>query len=226
MTVLKLASVSKTHGRGPRAVRAVKDVSLDVAAGELVLLEGPSGSGKTTLLTLAAGLLTPDSGRVTLQGLVTSDLSASALRSHRATAVGFVFQRANLLDGLNVSENVQIGALIAGLPPREARERTQKLLDALGIGALDKRYPNELSGGEEHRVAVARALVHQPAIVFADEPTGNLDSVSGGAVSHALAELAHERGVAVVIATHDVRLRAIATRRLWMEDGVLREESS
>ena len=225
MTALKLDQVSKTRGRGRRAVMALRGVSFEAGGGDIVLMEGPSGAGKTTMLTVAAGLLTPDEGRVFLAGRALSEMSAAERRAHRARKVGFVFQRANLLDGLNARENILLAAVLARVERPEADDHARRLMAAIGIDELGDRRPDELSGGEEHRVAVARALVHNPSVVFADEPTGNLDSVSGRAVAEALASLARERGVCVIMASHDSRLREFATRRLWMEDGEIREVS-
>lgn len=225
MTALKLDQVSKSRGRGRRAVMALRGVSFEAGGGDIVLMEGPSGAGKTTMLTVAAGLLTPDEGRVFLAGRALSEMSAAERRAHRARKVGFVFQRANLLDGLNARENILLAAVLARVERREADDHARRLMTAIGIDELGDRRPDELSGGEEHRVAVARALVHNPSVVFADEPTGNLDSVSGRAVAEALASLARERGVCVIMASHDSRLREFATRRLWMEDGEIREVS-
>jgi putative ABC transport system ATP-binding protein len=225
MIALELDRVSKTRGTGRRAVAALREVSFQADGGDVVLMEGPSGGGKTTMLTVAAGLLTADAGQITLAGQPLSKMGAAARRAHRACEVGFVFQRANLLDGLTVRDNILLAAALARVARRKAEDDTERLMTAIGIEELRDRLPSELSGGEEHRVAVARALVHGPSVVLADEPTGNLDSVSGRAVAGALATLARERGVCVVIASHDTRLRTFATRRLWMEDGRVREVS-
>jgi ABC-type lipoprotein export system ATPase subunit len=214
------------RGVGRRAVRVLDGASLAVEAGEVVLLEGPSGSGKTTLLLVAAGLLTPTSGGVTVAGLELGRASQSARRALRAKAVGFVFQRANLLERLTVRENVELAGFLAGRSPAEVRSDVDSLLEALGIGHLAERRPDALSGGEEHRAAVARALVHRPALVLADEPTGNLDADSGAAVAEALAGLARDRGAAVLVATHDARLYRIADRRAVLDQGRIRPAGS
>lgn len=223
MITLKLDHVSKTRGGGRQAVTAMRDVSFEASPGDIVLTEGPSGAGKTTMLTISAGLLTPDEGDVFLAGQALFEMSAAERRAHRARTVGFVFQRANLLDSLTARENILMATVLARVERREAEKQANRLMADLGIEDLGDRHPDELSGGEEHRVAVARALVHSPSVVFADEPTGNLDSVSGRAVAEALATLARERGVCVIIASHDARLREFATRRLCMEDGEIRE---
>ncbi len=224
MSALSLLGVSLARGSGAQRETALRDVSLGVEAGEIVLLEGPSGAGKTTLLCVAAGLLTPDVGEVVVGGTRSTALGAAARRAFRARAVGFVFQRANLLDGLTVLDNVALAGTLAGLDLGDARRRASRMLDLLDIGPLAGRRTSTLSGGEEHRVAVARALVHEPAVVLADEPTGSLDGESGHAVAAALASLADERRVAVLIATHDARLRPFADRRLRIIDGRVDEE--
>lgn len=221
MTALVLDRVSKARGSGRQAVEVLRDLDLRVEPGELVLLEGPSGAGKTTLLLVAAGLLTADRGDVVLAGRRLTKLTAAQRAAVRARCVGFVFQRANLLSGLRVLQNVLLAAEIAGMTANEARREAMRLLRALGVDQLHDRHPDALSGGEEHRVAVARALVHRPAIVFADEPTGNLDGASGQAVATSLAQLSRTQHAAVIVATHDVRLRRFATRRLSIIDGVL-----
>mgnify|MGYP001471999682 CR=1 FL=1 len=168
--VLELDAITKRRGAGPAAVTALRGVTLAVGAAEVVLLQGPSGSGKTTLLGVAGGLLTPDAGEVRIAG---RPLGASphARQQMRAGAVGFVFQRSNLLSRLTAGENVLIAALLAGLPRAQALAETQRLLARLGIEALRDRHPGEMSGGQEQRVAVARALVHRPSLVLADEPS-------------------------------------------------------
>jgi ABC-type lipoprotein export system ATPase subunit len=222
VTALVMTNVSRSRGRGRQAVPALRDVSLAVEAGEVVLVEGPSGSGKTTLLAVAGGLLTPDAGAVGIVGLDLGALDVAARRRLRTRSVGFVFQRASLLERLSVRDNVRLAAALSGLDPAAAALEADALLERLGLGGLGGRRPSELSGGEEQRVAVARSLVHRPALVLADEPTACLDGVSGRAVAEALAGLARERGAAVLVATHDPRLASFGTRRLLLVDGELR----
>jgi len=223
MSALELRGVWKSRGRQPRAVAALRGVSLAAAPGELVLIEGPSGVGKTTLLAVAAGLLRPDAGEVLLAGRSLMAMGPAAKRTHRARAVGFVFQRSNLLEALTARENVLLMAALARMPRPEAERETGRLLELLGVAHAADRRPGTLSGGEEQRVAVARALVHRPAVVLADEPTGNLDSAAGQAVAESLQALARARGAAVLVATHDPRLAGFATRRLRMLDGRLHD---
>jgi ABC-type lipoprotein export system ATPase subunit len=221
VSALILDGVFKSRGRGLRATPVLRNVSLAVESGEVVVVEGPSGSGKTTLLSVAGGLLSPDGGEVRLDGQSMRALSFAARRRLRARSVGVVFQRSNLLPGLTVRENVRLMAGLAGVSTAEARGETEALLEALRVAHVGDRYPRELSGGEEQRVAVARALVHRPRLVLADEPTGSLDRASGAAVADQMAELARSRGAAVLLATHDPRLRAYATRRFVLRDGTL-----
>jgi putative ABC transport system ATP-binding protein len=221
MSVLELAGVSKVRGRGPQAVRALRDVWLRMEPGELALLEGPSGSGKTTLLAVAAGLLTPDEGVVRVAGTPMSPADPAARRGLRARRIGFVFQRSNLLPGLDALENVLVQAALARIDPGAARRRATELVEILGVGHLVRRRVGGLSAGEEQRFAVARALVHQPALVLADEPTASLDAAAGRAVVEALEDLGRRRGAAVLVATHDPRLAGLATRRIRMADGVV-----
>jgi putative ABC transport system ATP-binding protein len=221
MTALSLVGVSKTRGAGAHAVRALHEVSLAIEPGEIVLLEGPSGAGKTTLLAVAAGLLTPEAGDTRVDEVSLASLSPAQRRRHRAQRIGFVFQRSNLLGGLTVRENVLLAAALGGLSRAAAARETDVLLTRLGLAPLADRSPRALSGGEEQRVAVARALAHSPALVLADEPTGSLDGASGLAVATALADTARCRGAAVLIATHDARLGPIGTRRVRITDGRL-----
>ena len=221
MKLIELKDVRKQRGAGRQAVAALRGVSLEVRAGELVLVEGPSGAGKTTLLAVMAGLLAADQGEVILGGEALHLCSRAVRRQLRARKVGFIFQRPCLLDQLTVRDNLLLQATLAGVAAAEAATRADSLLERLGIGALGSRHPGQLSGGEEQRAAVARALVHRPALVLADEPTASLDRGAGGRVAQALAELAAEQEVAVVLATHDHRLRRLGSRRIWMEDGRL-----
>jgi putative ABC transport system ATP-binding protein len=197
----------------------LRGVDLELDAGEIALLEGPSGSGKTTLLTVAAGLLTADEGSVHLAGDDLASMTHSSRRKHRATHVGFMFQRANLLEGLTALENVLLAADLADVATSVARTRAEELFESLDIAGLEDRLPNELSGGEEHRVALARAVVHRPTLLLADEPTGNLDTESGRAVMSLLDRLVKKHEVALLIASHDQRLRDLRARELRIEDG-------
>ncbi|MGI5861887.1 MAG: ABC transporter ATP-binding protein [Myxococcales bacterium] len=219
---LLLKNVSKARGKGPQATQALVEVSLRVEPGEVLALQGPSGAGKTTLLSVAGGLLEADAGEVVLAGRKLGG-DRTADRAHRARSVGFVFQRPNLIARLTVRENVLLAAAVAGLSTSEAEREATALLEALGLDGLAHRLPEQLSGGQEQRCAVARALIHRPAVVLADEPTGSLDSKSGARVAEQLLAIAKERGAAVVIATHDAGLAARCEHCVRIIDGRLEE---
>lgn len=221
MSALAMTGVTAVRGSGAHRVEAVTDATVAIERREVVILEGPSGSGKTTLLSVAAGLLRAGSGSVVLDGNHLDRMSVGRIRSVRAQAVGFVFQRANLLPNLTAIENVLLAARLAGFDRRTAAAAARELLGDLGVDSLADRRPEALSGGEEQRIAVARALVHAPALVLADEPTASLDSEAGRAVAERLVKLAVERETAVLIATHDARLKPYADRSIRIADGVL-----
>jgi putative ABC transport system ATP-binding protein len=205
---------------GGRGSDALRGASLEVAAGEVVALCGSSGSGKTTLLNLLAGLDRPSRGRVEVQGADLESLGESGRTGYRRTRLGFVFQFFNLLPTLTAFENVFLSLELAGRP--EAR-RAREALARVGLAGLEERFPHELSGGEQQRVAVARALVKQPAVILADEPTGNLDSRTGDAVLDLLTGRCREDGCALVMATHSERASRVADRVLHIVDGVVVE---
>jgi putative ABC transport system ATP-binding protein len=220
---LDVQHVSKVYGEGETQVRAVEDVSLTVAPGEIVLIMGPSGSGKTTLLSMLGALLRPTEGRITLNG---EDLTAAGegrLPGIRLRHFGFVFQDFNLLSALSALENVAIVAQLAGLRNGVARTKAAEILEALGLGKRLHFLPEKLSGGEKQRVAIARALVNDPALILADEPTANLDSKIGHEIMQLLRRIAKEQGRSVVIVSHDQRIKDIADRVLWLEDGRFKE---
>jgi putative ABC transport system ATP-binding protein len=225
MSALDLSDITITRGQGAHAVTALRGVSLSVEPGEVVLLEGPSGSGKTTLLAAAAGLLTPDSGEVRVAGQRLGALGAAGRRRLRARSVGLVFQHAHLLPTLDALKNVALQAMLAGVAADEAMRRATQLLEQLDLAVIADRRSECLSGGEEQRIAVARALVHRPAILLADEPTACLDTVSGLQVVEQLVGFGAARGAAVVLATHDTRLAARASRRVHLLDGSVRDEA-
>ncbi len=220
---LRAQNLDKTFGVGDTAVHAVDQVSLDVKRGELVLIKGPSGSGKTTLLSMLGGLLRPDHGTVEVEGHALTGLPEAELAELRARRIGFVFQAYNLLSALSVEDNILFPARLVRTPLAEARERAGQLLERLQLTHRRRAKPAQLSGGERQRVAVARALVNDPPLILADEPTGNLDSQRGQEVAMLLHEIAREDGRAVVIVTHDPRIEDIADHVLWLEDGKLRD---
>ncbi|HEX6597124.1 MAG TPA: ABC transporter ATP-binding protein [Acidimicrobiales bacterium] len=217
--VLRLAEVTKVFGSGAAEVTAVSGASLELKRGELVLLMGPSGAGKSTLLQLCGALSRPTSGSVWLDGVDVTALTESRLPEVRLRKVGFVFQAFQLLANLNALENVRLVLEAAGHAGADARAR--ELLGSLGLDHRLTARPATLSGGEKQRVAVARALANDPPLILADEPTGNLDSKSGAAVMDLLVGAVRERGTAVLVATHDDRVRAVADRVIRIEDGML-----
>jgi putative ABC transport system ATP-binding protein len=204
-------------------VTAVRGVSLAVEPGEIVLIMGPSGSGKTTLLSMMGALLKPTQGSIHLDGAEISALSEGRLPDIRLRQFGFVFQDFNLLSALSVLENVAIVAELAGLNGHAARDKATELLTDLGLGERLSFLPEKLSGGEKQRVAIARSLINDPALILADEPTANLDSKIGHEIMRLLRRIAKEQGRSVVIVSHDQRIRDIADRVLWLEDGAFKD---
>ena len=216
---LTVEQITKRYGTGATEVIAVRDVSLEVAPGEVVLIMGPSGSGKTTLLLMLGALLKPTAGTIRLNGVVLSALPEQRLPDIRLRQFGFIFQDFNLLSALTVLENVAIVAELAGLGRAAARDKALALLSELGLGERVRFAPEKLSGGEKQRVAIARALVNDPALILADEPTANLDSKIGHEIMRLLQRIAREQRRSVVIVSHDQRIKEIADRVLWLEDG-------
>ncbi|MBF6612519.1 MAG: ATP-binding cassette domain-containing protein [Chloroflexi bacterium] len=225
---LQVTDVTRRFGSGETEVTAVKNVSLDVAPGEIVLIMGPSGSGKTTLLLMLGALLKPTEGTIQLtrsdkRVLTLSDLAENRLPAIRLKEFGFIFQDFNLLSALSALENVAVVAQLAGSKSGDASKKAASLLTELGLGSRLDFLPEKLSGGEKQRVAIARALVNDPTLVLADEPTANLDSQIGREIMRLLKRLAKEQGKSVVIVSHDQRIKNIADRVLWLEDGEFKE---
>ena len=221
--LVSVRRLTKTYGEGGLAVAAVRHVDLDVEAGEVVLVMGPSGSGKTTLLLMLGAMLRPTSGTIVVDGVDVASARERDLPPLRARRFGFVFQDFNLLTALDARENVEVACNLAGVTGRAAHEKASALLTRLGLGDRLRFRPDQLSGGEKQRVAIARALANDASVVLADEPTANLDSKHGRDIARVLRELATEQGRAVVIVSHDARLKEIADRVLWLEDGRFRE---
>ncbi|HEV2252234.1 MAG TPA: ABC transporter ATP-binding protein [Streptosporangiaceae bacterium] len=216
--VLRTQGLRKDYGREASLVRAVDEVDLTVAPGETVAIMGPSGCGKSTLLYLLGGLDRPTAGEIWLDGQDITRMSERALARLRRDAVGFVFQAFHLMDELTAVENVELPALLAARSPRTARKRAEELLERVGLANRARFLPTALSGGQRQRVAVARALAADPAVVLADEPTGNLDSASTRDVLQLFDHL-HRAGQTLVIVTHDVQVAATADRMISMSDG-------
>lgn len=222
---LALIDAGRVHGTGPRAVRALGPVSLEVFAGELVAIMGPSGSGKSTLLSLAGALDKPTEGRVLVDGEDLANASPTDLAQLRRRRIGFVFQDLNLLPGLTAIENAALPLELDGFPIKKARELALEELRLVGIDGLAHRFPEDLSGGERQRVAIARAFIGPRQLLLADEPTGALDSVTGESVMRLLKEQCR-RGRTVVLVTHDAAHAAWADRVLFLRDGRIVDESS
>lgn len=225
-TVLCGEHLIKAFGSGHTEVRAVDDVSIEIARGELVLIMGPSGSGKTTLISMLGGLLRPTSGRVLIDDTEITALGESQLPKVRAQSVGFVFQAFNLLEALTVEENILFPARLLKGGIAAAKERCATLIERLNLGERRNALPKTLSGGEKQRVAIARALINTPPVILADEPTGNLDSANGQEVLMILHDIARDEGRAIILVTHDPRVEDIADRILWLEDGEFRDRKT
>jgi putative ABC transport system ATP-binding protein len=223
-TVLSMEGVTKVYGSGERAVTALDNVGLKAHAGEVVVVMGPSGSGKTTLLTIAGALLRPTRGTVRLCGVNVTEMSENELASIRREKVGFVYQSFNLLEALTALENVRLVTRDGVLNGLTAADRARDLLDTLGLSHRANALPKHLSDGEKQRVAIARALAKDPALMLADEPTANLDAKRGQEVAQLLRQKALEMDKAVVIVSHDHRIRELAHRVVLLEDGRLRPE--
>jgi putative ABC transport system ATP-binding protein len=219
--LLVAEDVRKVYRTGEIEVEALVDLNLTVRAGEMVAVMGPSGSGKTTLLNCLSGLDDIDGGRVLVEGKDLFAMSDAARTTHRARAMGFIFQSFNLIPVFTAVENVELPLLLGGTPAGQARKRAMEMLDRVGLGHRTRHRPNEMSGGEQQRVTIARALASRPVIVWADEPTGNLDSQMAEQVVDLLHQLNRVDGQTIVLVTHDADIGAAAQRLISMRDGRL-----
>ena len=217
MTILEARAVSKSYLIGNRAIKVLDAVSLAVSKGEFLVVKGESGSGKSTLLTILSGLDRPDQGRVLIEGSDITDLAEDALAPLRNSTFGFVFQSFHLVPSLTALENVMFPAELKGDP--KARAKAEALLDRVGLSGRRSSFPHQLSGGEKQRCAICRALINDPRIIFADEPTGNLDSVNGAAVLELLLELQRERDTTLLLVTHSPEIATRADRIVTLSDG-------
>ena len=222
--ILEARDLSKTYDGGETPVQALRSASLKLERGDFVALMGPSGCGKSSLLHLCGAMDRPSSGSVVIEGRPLQGLDDLGLTRLRRTRIGFVFQFFNLLPTLTVAENVALPLLLAGVAKIQAEEEASRWIDRVGLNSRSGHYPQQLSGGEMQRTALARAVVHRPALLLADEPTGNLDSTNSVRVLELLRELNEETGVAVLLATHSAEIAAGAKRVLHMRDGVLEEQ--
>ena len=214
-------NLSKTFGR----LKVVNDLSFEVATSEFLAVQGPSGSGKSTLLGLLAGLERPDGGNILIDGTEVTALSEDQLALFRRYNIGFVFQAFYLIPTLNVVENIAFPLFPERLPKKEMLERAEKAAESVGLKERLHHYPNQLSGGEQQRVAVARSLINNPKVIMADEPTGNLDSESGHKIIELLCRLNQERGLTLVLVTHDDKIASESDRIIRMKDGRITNEN-
>ena len=225
-TLIHLDTVSKTYKRGHEAITALHDVTLTIRRGELLAIVGPSGAGKTTLTHIIGGLITPDTGTVAVGGHTLSRRSDRALSKYRNSTVGFIFQNFSLLPHYTALENVTIPLVVAGIPHAKRVVTAKRYLALVGLEKQANQRANELSGGERQRVSIARALVHKPRIIIADEPTGSLDSARGHEIMNILEQLSHEQGITVLIVTHDEELAKRADRIIYIRDGQVIQEKN
>ena len=213
--IIKASDIHKSFGQ----LKVLKGIDLEVRKGEIVSITGASGAGKSTLLQLLGTLSTPDSGSLEIDGTRVDRMSRDEAADFRCRKIGFVFQAHHLLPEFTAEENVMIPAMIAGVPQKKARERAAELISLLGLEERRNHKPSELSGGEQQRIATARALINSPAVLFADEPTGNLDSVTKQEIHKLFFELRDKLGQTIVIVTHDPELASLCERCLTMKDG-------
>jgi putative ABC transport system ATP-binding protein len=221
--LVRIRDVHKFYSRGTERIDVLKGVSLDIPNGDFLALMGPSGSGKTTLLNMLGGIDTPTQGLIEVAGVSIGNLSGSALSRWRATNVGFVFQLYNLLPALTAERNVELPLLLTRLSRAERRRRANLALKVVGLAERASHYPRQLSGGQEQRVGIARAIVTDPTLLLCDEPTGDLDRKAGDEILELLQTLNREYGKTIVMVTHDPRAAERATRTLHLEKGVLVE---
>lgn len=224
MAILEAQNITKTYPIGDRQIDVLQDVSLQISAGEFVALIGSSGSGKSTLLSLLSGLDNPTNGRIFVAGTDITDMSEDDLAPLRNETIGFVFQSFHLVPSLSALENIMFPAELRG--DKDADAKAESLLKRVGIWERRDNFPHQLSGGEKQRVAICRALINNPQIIFADEPTGNLDSKNGQGILDLLLDLQRERQTTLVLVTHDTRIAAMADRILNLADGQLISDES
>ncbi|WP_251066370.1 ABC transporter ATP-binding protein [Streptomyces sp. ISL-36] len=221
--MVRVENLHRSYGTGAAAVHALRGVSFDIPRGELVALKGRSGSGKTTLLNLVGGLDSPDDGRITIGGTDLAQLGENGLLELRRDRIGFIFQSFGLIPILTAAENVGVPMRLRKADPKEREERVALLLALVGLADHAAQRPGELSGGQQQRVAIARALANKPALLIADEPTGQLDAETGLAVMELLRAVVRSEGVTALVATHDAQLLGLADRVLELSDGEIIE---
>ena len=225
--LISLRNVTRYYKTGERAVHALDGISLEISAHEFVAVSGPSGCGKSTLIHLLAGLEYPTAGEIVVDGLALHTADDAALTEYRRRRVGLVFQFFNLLPTMNLLENVSFPLLLQGVPQGECERRAAEVIDLVGLSDRSSHFIHQLSGGEQQRTAIARALVHRPTLLITDEPTGNLDSHSASTVMRLLCEIAAQRLTTLIVVTHSDEVARAASRRVEMRDGkVIRDSTS
>jgi putative ABC transport system ATP-binding protein len=218
-SIVEIQGVSRTYGSGELAVHALRDVDLDIHAGDFAAVAGPSGSGKTTLLNVMSGLDRPTEGTVVVDGSRLNDMSGSELSRLRAERIGFVFQAYNLLPVLTAFENAEYVLMLQGVSTAARRKKVMEVLERVGLVEMADRFPHELSGGQQQRVAVARAIAAEPSLVLADEPTANLDTETGGDLLDLMHELNEDKNITFLFSSHDPNVMEHATRIIELKDG-------
>ena len=219
--IVQIRDVTKVYRMGEESVHALRGVTLDIPGGHYVSIMGPSGSGKSTLFNMIGGLDTPTAGEVLIEGYRLKDLSASQLAWVRCHKIGFIFQSFNLIPTMTALENVAIARIFYGVPPAQARRDAARTLERVGLGHRLHHLPSQVSGGQQQRIAIARALVNEPRIILADEPTGNLDLHTGEEIINLIGEMKSNLGITVITATHDMKMLSASDVVVWIKDGAV-----
>ena len=219
--IVRVSNVTKDFIMGKSTVHVLKGIDLEIKTGEYISIMGPSGSGKTTLFNMIGGLDKPTEGKVYIDEVDVAQLDAYELAWLRCRKIGYIFQTFNLIPVMTALENVMLPMIFAGMTTDDAREKAKKLLETVGLGERINHKPFELSGGQQQRVAIARALANDPAIILADEPTGNLDLKTGKEIINLLREMNKEKGVSIITATHDLKMLDVSDRVIWLRDGII-----
>ena len=220
-TIISASAVTKVYRMGKLEVHALRGISLDVKRGEYLSIMGPSGSGKSTFFNMVGGLDTPTSGEVFMEGFKLADLNSAQLAWVRCNKIGFIFQSFNLIPMMTALENVAIARIFAGVLPEQARQDAAEVLERVGLGHRLDHLPSEVSGGQQQRIAIARAIVNRPSVVLADEPTGNLDLHTGEQIINLLGEMKEQLGITVISATHDMKMLSASDTVVWIKDGAI-----
>lgn len=219
--IIVVEDVRKVFQRGDEEVHALKGVTLSVESGEYCSIMGPSGSGKSTLFNMIGGLDTPSAGEVYVKGFKLAKLNSRQLSWVRCNQIGFIFQSFNLITTMTALENVAIARIFSGVDPQQAKEDAAEVLEKVGLGHRLDHLPGEVSGGQQQRIAIARALVNKPSIVLADEPTGNLDLHTGEEIISLLGQMKDDLGITVISATHDMKMLSASDKVIWIKDGAI-----